>query len=423
MQFFKHFFYFIGISLLSISSTEAQLSIKNIDFEGLKKTKPDYLNRFIDSNVNGFLDLETLKKDLQRIKNLNSVAAGSFEVDTIGTQVNIRFQLKEAFTFFPILNFGGIQGNFWYQIGFTDDNWMGRGQKLTAFYQNNDRRDNFNIYYKIPHFKRSRWGASFSLMKWASIEPLYFNDATVFYDYDNLSFGLSALYEIKRNNIVEFGLTYFTENYAKNVRHDATITPGPNALEQPKSLVKLNHYKTAIDYHYFYLSGFDNVAILQGVYSFLDNTQFIIFQNDIRYFKRIAKKGNFGTRFRLGIATNVETPFAPFVLDSYVNIRGSGNRIERGTAALVLNLEYRHTIFEQSKYAGQLVAFSDTGSWRNPGGKLKDLFQADGIQQFVGGGIRLIHKLAFNAILRVDYAVNVTDFDQRGVVIGLGQYF
>ncbi len=76
----------------------------------------------------------------------------------------------------------------------------------------------------------------------------------------------------------------------------------------------------------------------------------------------------FAARLRFGIATNNDTPFAPFVLDSYINIRGSGNRIERGTAALILNLEFRQTFFETAKFGGQLVAFSDTVFWRNPEG-------------------------------------------------------
>jgi len=46
-----------------------------------------------------------------------------------------------------------------------------------------------------------------------------------------------------------------------------------------------------------------------------------------------------------------------------VNIRGLGNRIERSTAALILNLEYSQTVFESA----QFVAFSDTGTWRKAG--------------------------------------------------------
>lgn len=405
------------------SGLYAQITIQSIEFSGLKRTKADYLKRFLDTKVGATTNLKTLENDVQQLKNLNFIADGALVLDTVDSKLKVHFQLQEAFTIFPIINFGGIQNNFWYQLGFSDDNWLGRGQKLATFYQNNDRRHNFSLFYKIPYFNQSRWGASFSFLKWASIEPLYFDEAAVFYDYDNISFGLSAFYEIKRNSILELGSTYFIENYRKNDRHEGTLTPGPNMLQQPKSLFKLIHHHSNINYHFFYLSGFDNRASYQTVYNFQDNSWFHIFLNDTRYFRRVGRKGNAAARFRVGMATNNNTPFAPFVLDSYINIRGSGNRIERGTAALILNAEYRHTVWENPKFGAQVVAFSDLGSWRDPGGDLEDLATKESIQHFVGGGIRLIYKRAFNAIFRVDYGIDVLHFERRGVVFGIGQYF
>jgi len=125
----------------------------------------------------------------------------------------------------------------------------------------------------------------------------------------------------------------------------------------------------------------------------------------------------------LGIATNNDTPFAPFVADSHTNIRGIGNRIDRGTAQVVLNTEYRHTLSESKKWGVQAVVFSDTGTWRNPGGVLKDLLDPDQFRQFLGGGFRVIYNKVYGAVLRVDYGIDVFNKDQRGLVIGLGQYF
>lgn len=402
---------------------KAQLKIQSIQLNGLKRTSPDYLARFVDISNGQTFDLSTLEMDIQRLKNQNTIADAYFELDTIGQKVNIRFHLVEALTFFPILNFGGVRDNFWFQVGFTDDNWQGKGQKLTAFYQNNDRRNNFSLFYKIPYFQRSHWGASFSFLRWASIEPLFFDVATVFYDYDNLSFGLSTFFTPKRNSQIELGITWFVENYAKNTRHEDSITPGPNALQQYKTLTKLIHYHSKINYNFHQLSGYDNRASFQTVYNFTDNNWFHIFLNDSRYFAQWGKNGNFAARFRVGLATNNDSPFAPFVLDSYINIRGAGNRIDRGTAALILNLEYRHTIFNHGKIASQAVVFSDIGSWRNPGGNLKDLIDSSTTQHFMGVGLRLIYKRALNAIFRLDYGLDLRDVSRRGVVIGIGQYF
>jgi hypothetical protein len=147
------------------------------------------------------------------------------------------------------------------------------------------------------------------------------------------------------------------------------------------------------------------------------------------YFKHIGqkKRTNLAFRVRLGISTNNDSPFAPFVADSHVNLRGVGNRIDRGTAQVVINAEYRRTIFfkEQTsrKWAVQVVGFVDMGSWRDPGGEITDLFNPDQFREFVGGGIRIINNKIFGAVLRIDYGVDVFDPNQRGIVLGLGQYF
>lgn len=411
--------FLILIPILSFT----QIRIDTIEFQGLKKTKINYLKRLLDSQVGMSIDTFQIKQEVQRFKNLNAIANATFAIDSTEKQNCLIFKVEEALTFFPIINFGVIRNNFWFQLGFTDVNWLGQGIQLSTFYQNNDRRHNFSLYTRIPYIKGSRWGGSFSFLKFASIEPLYFENTTVFYDYDNLSFGLTGIYELSRQQFIEFGGTFFTENYKKNSRHLGIDTPGPASLLQPKSLFKLIHQVNEIDYHFYYQSGFYNSINVQTVYSYNDKTWFHILLNDLRYFKRIGKRGNLAMRFRLGISTNNDTPFAPFVLDSHVNIRGSGNRIDRGTGVLVLNTEYRQTFFDMDSWAGQMVAFSDIGTWRSPGRNLDDLVDEDSFRHFVGGGFRLIYKKAFNAILRVDYGLDVYNFEERGFVLGIGQYF
>lgn len=416
-------FIFLGIIIPFFST--AQVSIETLEFRGLKKTKASYLNRFLDSRANNLLDTIQVKRDIQRLKNLTAIANAHYRIDkdSITQKTKLIFEIEEALTFFPIVNFGVIRNNFWFQLGFTDVNWLGKGLQLTTFYQNIDRRHNFSLYTRIPYLNGSRWGTSFSFLKFASTEPLYFEDATVFYDYDNLSFGLTGIYELSRQQFLEWGGTYFVENYKKDERHLGEDTPGPAALRQPKSLFKIVHQINQIDYHFFYLSGFYNSFNAQTVYNFNDQTWFHIVLSDTRYFKRVSKRGNLAARLRLGISTNNDTPFAPFVLDSHVNIRGSGNRIDRGTAVMVLNLEYRQSFFEEERFAGQVVAFSDFGTWRSPGRGLEDLVQRGSFRHFVGVGGRLIYKKAFNAMLRIDYGIDVYNFEERGWVIGIGQYF
>ncbi len=399
-------------------------TIREIHFEGLKKTKASYLASFLKTAIGQPADSALIAGDRQTLLNLEPIADVKFRLDSAQENTMVLlFDITEALTLFPIVNFGGVRGNFWYQLGFTDANWGGKGIKITTFYQNNDGRDNFSFHYRNAHLSGSLWGASFSAVRWASIEPLFFREETVFYDYSNSSIGATLIKHFLNRQYIETGLTYFVEDYNKNSRHDGAATPGPEQERLPKFLHKFVHRIDRINYLGLYRSGYDNLLNFQTVFNLEDQSLFYILLNETRYFQRIGSRGNFASRLRIGLSTNNDSPFAPFVLDSYINIRGSGNRIDRGTAALILNLEYRHTLFDWQKIDSQVIAFSDTGTWRSPGGRLQELIAFEDIRHFVGVGLRLGYKRAYNAILRLDYGVDIYDLEQRGFVLGVGQYF
>ncbi len=401
-----------------------QYVVASIDFEGLKKTQVEYFQTFVEIETGKELQEKQLKRDLQQLINLIPVTQAQYRLDTVGKEIYITFVIEESITLFPIASFGGIQGNFWYQLGFTDANLLGQGMLLNVYYMNNDRRDNFNVYFRSPALRGSPWGYTAGFTRFASVEPLYFdNDQTVFYNYTNTNISSTAIYRLGLDQYLEFGGTFFVEDYEKQRRHLGEMTPGPERLEEPKILTKFFHSYRRLTYHFYYIWGFYNLANFQTVYNFRDQSWFHIFLNDTRYYRRLGSKGNIATRLRLGLSTNNNSPFAPFVLDSYVNIRGVGNRVDRGTGAVVLNLEYRHTLLDMNSVAVQMVVFSDVGTWRNPGGDFSDLVDRDNLRHFVGGGVRLIYKKAFNAILRIDYGVDLYNTQQRGAVIGIGQYF
>ena len=63
------------------------------------------------------------------------------------------------------------------------------------------------------------------------------------------------------------------------------------------------------------------------------------------------------------------------------------------------------------------------GNLRAPGGTINKFFGADELRQFVGGSFRVIYKPVYNAVLRVDYGIDIYNTTQRGLVLGIGQYF
>jgi hypothetical protein len=128
-------------------------------------------------------------------------------------------------------------------------------------------------------------------------------------------------------------------------------------------------------------------------------------------------------RLRLGTATNKVSPFVPFVLDNYITVRGVGNRVSRGTAEATLNLEYRHTLLENSRGALQGVVFTDLSAWRPAGSPYSDMLLKKNNVTFLGLGVRLHLRKLNNFILRLDYGQSVTNSGRQGFVIGAGQYF
>lgn len=408
------------LSLLSTTFIKAQ---NPINFKGLKRTKEKNILPFIESKKAKIISDSLLTEDVQRLKNMASIGMASYSLDTINELIQITFNIEEVKTLLPILNFGGITDNVWFQAGFSDINWLGKGQQLSVLYQNSDQRHGGHLYYKNPRIKTSAWGYTSNLYRWASMEPLYFAEGTVNYDYDNNGIGATVIRNFGFQRLIELGGTYFIEKYTKSARQFISNTPGPDGLTQTKWLSKISYTENFLDYHSFYLQGLDWQVLFQNVYNTKDQSLFNTFQLNARYFHRVKQKGNLATRLRLGIASNNDTPFAPFVADSHMNIRGIGNRIDRGTAQFVLNIEYRQSILETTRWGVQVVAFADSGTWRNPGGALDDLIDRENFKQFVGGGIRIIYKKIYGSVLRIDYGIGIYDNSQKGFVIGLGQYF
>lgn len=411
----------IVLLILFVSSeVTAQMVINSVHFDGLRRTKEVYLLQFVESVEGSELDSARLWRDKQRLANLEALSDVSFEVIQEGNGFQVRFKCEEFRTLLPIFSFGGIEENFWIQVGASEANLGGRGNKLTTYYQYYDR-SSFATHLSLDRIKQSDWGMTINLIRWATLEPLYFGNSRVEYEYSNFTAGGSAIRHFNFTDKVELGGAIFTENYKKFT--EGTFEGAPDEVDKQKLLGKISLVWNRLDYHFHYLEGWHNQLNIQTVQSLNNDPAFYIFFHDLKKFARIGKKGNFASRLRLGLSSNEDSPFAPFVLDSYLNIRGVGNRVDRGTGVIIMNLEYRHTLRDKEQTTIQGVVFSDTGSWRNPGGDFSDFSDSDNFVLFAGGGLRFIHKKLYNGILRIDYGLNLQNPEINGFVVGIGQYF
>ncbi|MDN5203899.1 POTRA domain-containing protein [Fulvivirgaceae bacterium BMA10] len=408
------------IFLLSVPIFQlyGQKNILDVRFEGLKKTKPSYLNKFIQSSIKAPFDSLKAREDVQKLRNLNLFLNVDYHTKDSLNSIILIFQCEEALSLLPMINFGGVKENFWFQVGALEFNWQGRGKTVGGFYRY-DQRHSFQIFQQTPYINSSKWGYTLSFLKLSTIEPIYINTSSIDYEYDNITAEFLPRYTFKFGHHLQFGTAYIREKYTPlGMSEDAITVPIQN-----KMILKTVYTWQNLDYFFHYIEGLSNEFFVESVVNTSTTEFFWKIFNQTRYFKRIGKGGNLALRLRLGISKDNGSPFAPFVLDSYVNIRGAGNRVFRGSGEWTLNAEYRQTILDKKIGTLQAVIFNDMGGWRIAGQGLDSEFEEFKSSIFSGLGLRLYSKKIYNLIMRIDYGLNPRNTTENGFVIGLGQYF
>ena len=409
---------FVGI-LLFLTAFSVYSTAQNVAFEGLKRTKAAYLQKFIGWDKQVPTDSARIIKALFLIRNTRFFNDVSFDIRTEGTDTLITFKCQEIHTALPLFELGASAGNKWVRLGIEDENGLGKGIRSIVFYQYNDRHS-FYIKQAFPLvFKK--WGLNYLVKKWSVLEPLNLDNQRNTFLYTNIDAELTTQYafDINRHDI-EFGVGYMSETYALPM--DENGNRMVNMYGFDRLILKGNHQINQLNYTSFYLNGWANKFNFLTSYDPTNKTTFGFFSNETTYFKTLPTKANLAFRSRFGISTNNNVFLAPFILDNYYNIRSIGNKVDRGTASLALNFEYRQTLWENKLFGFQVVGFTDAGTWRTPDGVLIDMLNSKNMKVFAGIGGRFIYKKAYDAIIRLDYGYGIKG-EGKGFVFGLGQYF
>ena len=411
-------FYFIFIGLTSFSAI-----INSVKFEGLTKTKESFLFTLIQCKVGQVFDTVIIKEDVQTLRNLNlffSVESDYNYNDSLHG-FDLVFLIKEAKYVYPLLALEGINGEFKAKIGLNNINWWGRNQTIGFLYQYYDRHS-LSIYQKTPRHKNGKTGHEMAISKYSTVEPLYFYDTTSNFNFDNYSVDLVGKYWFNTKLNLDLGGMFMYEKYLQLDTLDLNLPSASFSFfkYQIKSSITYN----SVNQHYEFFDGLMLKFYIETIQTKdYPMASFLKLKTNVKYYTRLGENGNFGIHHNFGIATNNFSPFSPFVLDGFINIRGIGNRVIRGTAENIINLEYRHTILNKKYFTLQTIAFTDIGSLRQAGDSFKSMFSKNALNYYSGIGLRLHSKFFYKAIFRVDYAVNVTNFNQGGFSFGLGQFF
>ena len=416
-------FFFLIFSSLVFSQEKVIIDVK---IQGAKKIKESFIHKILGTKNGGILDSLSIEKDIILLKRLPAISHAYYQVfHSHDNFYNVFINIEENFTIIPEVNFWTTTNQqFSYKLGVYDYNFLGRNIAFGGFYQNNGF-DSYGVNFKAPNLFSKKWGLAVNHQNWKSEEPLYFDNKTANYLYNNVSFEVLGLYQLNLKNQFSFGVNLFNEKY--QYLSGDTDPSIPKNLDLDKALFKLVYTYDDLDYYYQYINGFKSVLYTQFVTS--NNSfqkDFFIAWNDFFYYKRVGDSGNWANRLRFGLSSNEKTPFAPFALDNNVNLRGVGILVDRGTGSFVWNSEYRHTIYDKDWLAVQTNVFTDFGSWRNPGSELNDFFKSKNMRVYSGVGLRFISKKIYNATFRIDYGFRLSNNpgnSKGGLVFGIGQYF
>jgi len=383
------FFFFLLIQFIVQSQDHLVADLK---IQGNKKLKSSFVKKISSIKSGAVLDSLQIEEDIIRLKRLPSVAHAYYQVfHSHDNLYNVFYNIEENFTIIPSINvYTTNDEEFAYRIGLYEFNLFGRNIAFGGFYQK-DIYSSYAINFRAPNLFGKQYGLAINYQNLTTQEPVFFDNTTADYKYNNESLEILGLFEINFHHKIEFGINYFTEDY--KYKFGATNPDVPLELNVHKLLYKGIYEYNNLDYFYQYVSGFRSIFNFQYVRSTSEMLpSFLIGWNDLYYFKRVGEKGNWANRLRVGLSTNDNTPFAPFSVDNNLNVRGVGNTIDRGTGVFLLNTEYRYTLYEKGWFILQGNVFVDAGSWRNPGGDFGDFIKSQNIRVYPGLGLRFIHK-------------------------------
>ncbi len=396
--------------------------IEEIVFTNNKKTKSNLLSEIIFSKPNMVLDSLNIQKDLIIMTRLNGISNVTFNVSKNNkNNFILEYIITEKLTIIPSLTIAKNIKSGSYRLGIDDYNFRGKNITFGVFYQFNEF-NSFGIRYVSPFFFSSKYGLEGFVQTINTREPIFFSGKTSDYKFNNTSFEFSGIYRYDYKNNFKLGLGIFSETY-KYIEGFQNLD-FPAKFNKTKLFTKFQYFNENVKYDFYQLNGLKNSFVFQNIVTGKDfKNPFLIFTNDLVYYKKLKTNTNLASRLRIGLSSNEFSPFSAFAIDNNLNIRGVGNLIDRGTSTIVLNTEIRQTLFERKWFALQGNAFLDSGSIRNPGENLNTLFKNKNIRIYPGLGLRFIHKNIFNAVFRIDYGFGITSNSSKGIVFGIGQYF
>ena len=191
-----------------------QAKVADIKIQGNKKTKESFIKMIVRAKAGTVLDSVQLEEDVRRLKRLPSIAHAYYQVfKTVNEEYNVFYNVEENFTIIPSLNvYTTNDDEFAFRVSAYEFNLLGRNIAFGGFFQR-DIYNSFGINLRAPYAFSNKLGFAINYQNLTTEEPVFLEQGTADYRYNNTSYEILGLYEINFKNRIELGVNYFNEDY------------------------------------------------------------------------------------------------------------------------------------------------------------------------------------------------------------------
>ena len=188
--------------------------VADVKVQGNKRLKASFVRLISDVKAGNKLDSTKMEQDIIRLKRLPAVAHAYYQVFySHDNQYNVFYGIEENFTLNPQLNvYTTNDEEFAYRAGLYEFNTLGRNIAFGGFYQK-DIFDSYGINLRAPFLFNNKIGLALNFQSLTTQEPVFLQQGTADYRYNNTSYELLGLYAFNFKHRIEFGINVFNEDY------------------------------------------------------------------------------------------------------------------------------------------------------------------------------------------------------------------
>ena len=232
----------------SLQGIAQEYTIDKFGIQGNKKLRTSFIELLVDVEPGGVLDSLVLERDIIRLKRLPAVAHAYYQVFySYDDKYNVYYNIEENFTINPQLNvYTTNDDEFAYRAGLYEFNTLGRNIAFGGFYQR-DIFDSYGINLRAPFVFNNKIGLAINFQDLTTQEPVFLEEGTADYRYNNTSFEVLGLYSFDFKHRIELGASLFNEDY--EYLRGATADDVPTDFNVDKSLFKFIYEYDVLDYY------------------------------------------------------------------------------------------------------------------------------------------------------------------------------